>query len=395
VNEDKASRYHRLKRTARIVSVALTAALAVAFVSSGASAWWRDRCLTLAHAAWPLAGGEWAAVALLYVTGVAFAAELVGLPLAWYGGHVVERRYGMTTLTLAGWARDHVKGGLLGFGLGVAATLVVFGAMEWSPAWWWAPAAAVVAVASVAMTWLAPVIVFPLFFRFKPLERPELAARLAVLARRAGAEIRGAFEWSLGDRTRAANAALVGMGATRRIILSDTLLAQYSDEEIEVILAHELAHHVHGDLWRILGADALLTVGALLVAHLALMAAEGWGGLRGVGDVAALPVLLLAAGAWSLLTMPVVNGLSRAHERRADRFALDLTANPDAFVSAMRRLGAQNLADEYPSPLVEALFHSHPPLPQRIAAARAWRGSHLSSTVFSSSDPAEGPPTAP
>ena len=129
---------------------------------------------------------------------------------------------------------------------------------------------------------------------------------------------------------------------------------------------------MHGDLWRVLFVDALLSAAALLAGHVALTVAIGRAGIRGIDDVAALPVLLLAAGACSVLTVPLVNAMSRAHERRADRFALDLTKNPDAFVSAMRRLGAQHLADEHPSPLVETFFHSHPPLPDRIASARAW-----------------------
>jgi STE24 endopeptidase len=168
---------------------------------------------------------------------------------------------------------------------------------------------------------------------------------------------------------------MVGIGGTRRILVSDTLLAAYSDDEIEVILAHELAHHVHGDLWKAIGVDAVLTLGALAFAHLVLQLVPPMSGVTGPADVAGLPVLLLASILWSLVTLPVVNGVSRAHERQADRFALDLTGNPEAFISAMRRLGAQNLAEEQPSRLSEWLFHSHPPLSQRLAAARAWQAS--------------------
>lgn len=373
MNEDKASRYHRLKRTARVLHVSMMGVLVAVVLVSGASAWWRDRCLQVGRDLWAWAPGAEVVAAMLHVAGLALIVEIVGVPLAWYGGYVLERRYGMTSMSPRAWTRDHAKGGAIGLALALAAVAVVSASMAWSVRWWWMPTAAIVSGASVAMTWLAPILVFPLFFRFTPLTRADLEARLSALASRAGAAVVGAFEWSLGDRTRAANAALVGMGHTRRIILSDTLLAQYSDDEIEVILAHELAHHVHGDLWRVLGVDAVLTAGALLAGHVALLAVAGHFGVGGVGDVAGLPALLLAVGAWSLVTMPVVNGLSRAHERRADRFALDLTRNPEAFVSAMRRLGAQHLADEHPSPLVEALFHSHPPLPERIAAARAWK----------------------
>ena len=142
-----------------------------------------------------------------------------------------------------------------------------------------------------------------------------------------------------------------------------------------MILAHELAHHVYGDLWTALGTDAVVTAGALGCAHLVLSSMPRMAGVVGPADVAGLPVVLITAAAWSLLALPVTNSLSRAHERRADRFALDLTRNPDAFISAMKRLGSQNLADEQPSRLTEWFLHTHPPLPQRVAAARTWTGA--------------------
>jgi STE24 endopeptidase len=168
------------------------------------------------------------------------------------------------------------------------------------------------------------------------------------------------------------------MGRTRRILLSDTLLADYSEDEIEVILAHELAHHVHRDLWRGIAVQSLALFGGFYVADLVLRAVGDRLALRGMSDPAALPVMLLIAGAWSLLLMPIVNAFSRAQERAADRYALTTTRNVDAFVTAMKRLSQQNLAEEYPSPLVRWLFYSHPPIRERIDAARAFarEGSH-------------------
>jgi STE24 endopeptidase len=222
------------------------------------------------------------------------------------------------------------------------------------------------------MAQLAPVYLLPLFCTFRPLERPALVDRLVRLAERAGTSIMGVFEWRMSEKTRKANAALAGIGRTRRILLSDTLLAEHSDDEIEVILAHELSHHVHHDIWKALAVESVLLIGGLYLADRVLEVAAGRFGLMGKGDIAALPVLLLAIGAVSILLLPVVNALSRAHERRADRYALDMTGNVAAFTSAMKRLGAQNLAEEHPSRLVEILFHSHPPMSARIEAARRW-----------------------
>jgi STE24 endopeptidase len=218
----------------------------------------------------------------------------------------------------------------------------------------------------------APVLLLPLFYTFKPLERAPLRDRLTALAAKANTSIKGVFEWTLSDRTKKANAALTGIGNTRRILLSDTLLAEYSDDEIEVILAHELAHHVHRDIWSALGLDGLLTFGGFYAADRLLQRAVPFFGLQSASDVAGIPVLLIAAGVLGLLVKPAMNAVSRSHERRADDYALRLTNNPSAFQSAMRRLGQQNLAEENPSRLVQAFFYTHPPIKERLRAARNW-----------------------
>jgi STE24 endopeptidase len=193
------------------------------------------------------------------------------------------------------------------------------------------------------------------------------------LADRAGARVLGAYEWGLGDKTKKANAALAGLGTTRRILVSDTMLADYSDEEIEIVLAHELAHHVHGDIWKGIAFESALVLGGFFLAARALDRSVAWLGLEGAADPAGLPLLLLAAGGLSVVMVPAAYAMSRAFERSADQFALELTSNPGAFVSAMRRLAAQNLAEDRPSRVVQWLFYSHPPVAERIAAAQAFK----------------------
>ena len=151
------------------------------------------------------------------------------------------------------------------------------------------------------------------------------------------------------------------------------MLAEYSDEEIEIVLAHELAHHVHGDIWKGLAFESALLLAGFQIAARVLGWSVGPLGLRGPADVAALPLLVLAAGAVSLVMVPIAHAMSRAYERRADRFALELTKNPSAFISAMRRLSAQNLAEEHPSKAIQWLFYSHPPIRERIAAAQEFK----------------------
>jgi STE24 endopeptidase len=222
----------------------------------------------------------------------------------------------------------------------------------------------------IALAKIAPLVLLPMFYTFTPLERESLRARLVALSRRAGVPVLGIYEWGLGEKTRRANAALVGTGTTRRILVSDTLLSQFSDDEIEVILAHEIAHHVHRDMLKGLVAEGLLLLASFYAAAVALTAGRDLLGLRSPSDLTGLPLLLLAGGVTMVVATPVVNALSRRNERRADRYALALTRQPDAFVSAMKRLAAQNLAEERPSRLALWLFYTHPPIGQRIDAAR-------------------------
>lgn len=375
MNEDKATRYHRLKRIVGIVSFAWSALLLIALLVTGASTGLRDAADALAASAAPSIR-VWLVVGI-YVVLLTLVNEIGGLPLAFYGRFLVERRYGLSNQTLGDWAFDQIKSLVVGLALGVGAASIVYFFIRRSVGGglgWWLPVGLVFALLIVGLANLGPVLFLPLFYSFKPLQRDALRTRLSSLADRAGARVIGVYEWGLGSKTKKANAALTGLAGTRRILVSDTMLADYSDEEIEIVLAHELAHHVHGDIWKGLVFEGALMLAGFFAASRILGASVGALGLSGPADVAGLPLLLLVAGAVSLVMLPVAHALSRAHERSADRFALELTRNPAAFISAMRRLAAQNLAEERPSRIVQWLFYSHPPIRERIATARQYGG---------------------
>ncbi len=365
MTEDKATRYHRLRRRFEVLTLLWGAVCFSAVLFSGASHRLRDLALSFAGG-WPLP-----AVALMVVA-LVLVHELGALPLAWYGGYVLERRYELTRQGPAAWLADHVKGTLLGLVLACGVAVVVYWSMARFDGAWWLVAGGAMALLVALLATLAPVLLLPLFFRFRPLPRPELVARLQQLAADAGTRVMGVYEWALGAKSRKANAALTGIGSTRRIIVSDTMLEQYSDDEIAVVLAHELGHHVHFDIWRALIFEAALVLLGFYATDTMLRAFGPSLGLVGIADPAGLPLLVLTAGAVSLVLTPLALALSRLHERRADRFALNLTGSAAAFRSAMRRLGAQNLAEERPSRLTRWLFYSHPPIEERIEAARRW-----------------------
>ncbi len=367
MNEDKAARYQRLQRRCVWLSLGVQLGAMIALVPGGLGRGLRDvaTLVTQATASSPSTVAVFSVLLLL-------SFDLLNWPLHFYRTFIIERRYGLSAVSVRVWMRDHLKSLGLSAAIGIgAAEVVYFTLARWPRAWWLASAVAFI-LAIIVLARITPVLLLPMFYRFKPLDRATLRARLESLSARAGVAVLGVYEWGLGEKTQRANAALVGTGRSRRILLSDTLLAQYTDDEIEVILAHELGHHAHRDIRNGLVLESLLIVTCFAVAALALHLLWPSVGLSGVADIAGLPLLLMAGGAVSLIATPALNALSRRNEHRADRFALKLTERPDAFVSAMRRLAAQNLAEARPSTTTLWLFHTHPPFEQRIQAARAF-----------------------
>jgi STE24 endopeptidase len=368
-NEDKSARYHRLKRRSEILSTAAAAVTLLTLLLSGAGFYLRE---VASFVGMNVLFFEDAATVAVFAVMLILLLHVVELPFSYYQGFLLEHRYGLSNQTGAQWWRDQLKGLALALVLGVGGASVVYTAIRAVPDWWWALCAVIFTIVMVGLMQLAPVILLPLFYSFKPLDRPALVDRLTRLAERARTRIAGVYEWALSAHTKKANAALTGMGRTRRILLSDTLLADYSDDEIEVVLAHELSHHVHHDLWRGVALQTVMLFVGFFVAAQALRASVDLLELRGIDDPTGLVLLLLVGGVCSFAFLPVANALSRSHERRADRYALDTTRQPAAFISAMKRLSQQNLAEEDPSSLVQWLFYSHPPIKQRIEAARQW-----------------------
>jgi STE24 endopeptidase len=297
---------------------------------------------------------------------------LINLPMSYYSGFILPHRYDLSTQTLQGWVTDQVKGGLIGGVLGLVVIEIIYAVLRLAPQTWWLWAALILIAINILLANLAPVLLFPIFYKFKPLEEEyaDLAARLVRLADRAGTRVRGVYQFDMSRRTRAANAALTGLGNTRRILLGDTLLKEFTPDEIETVLAHELGHHVHRDIPLGILIESLITLVGFYLASVAL----NWGvavfGLEGPADIAALPLFALAMGVYGLVTMPLGNAYSRWRERLADEYALQATQNGLAYASALTRLANQNLAEVDPEPWVEFWLYSHPALGKRIAMAQ-------------------------
>lgn len=311
----------------------------------------------------------WVAASLFLFVLYAIGSAL-GWPYAYVGGYLLERGFGLSTQSRRSWATDQVKS----FALGVAALLAAGNVLLWLlaafPVIWWLVAWGLGIGVSLVLGFIAPVLLAPLFYRFKPLQDAALRSRFEALAARAGVPVLGVFEMGASAKTRRSNAAVMGLGRTRRIVITDTLLQAFTPEEIDTVLAHELGHQRFGDPIRGVLVGAAISLAMWSVAAFAYAATYPIVGVASLGDMAGLPLLVLYSGIVSTALGPLELGWSRRREARADRFSLEITRNPAAFAAAMVKLNDQNLSIANPKPWEKVLFYSHPPGRERVDAAR-------------------------
>jgi STE24 endopeptidase len=305
--------------------------------------------------------------------------KLLGLGLDYYGFRL-EHRFHLSNQKFGSWIWDEFKGWLVGLVLGGIVVELIYYVIRVSPQHWWLIAWAAFIALFILFAQIAPVVLFPLFYKFQPLANEELKQRLVRLGERAGTRVRGVYEWKLSEKSKKANAALTGLGNTRRIILADTLLGNYSDDEIEAVLAHELGHHVHRHIMKGIALQAAITfVGFWAASFVLNYTVVRWQMFATLADFANLPLLALVSTVLSFLLLPLLNAYSRYNERQADRYCFQSITNIEPFISSMNKLADQNLAERAPSKWVEALFHSHPAISRRVAAARAYAQESASS----------------
>src|SRR5712692_6326384 len=363
----KAREYARLRRQLSFISIGI-AALGMLFI------FWSELNIALRDWLQPLnwqpVSGWYPWQVIVYFLLLMLGYEIITAPLAYYGNFVLPHRYGLSTMTLQSWLADLVKGLVLNLVLEVLALELVYLLLATQPQTWWLWVALILLFFTVVMANLAPVLILPLFYKFSPLPEGELTQRLLALAERAHTRVRGVFTMQMSNKTTAANAALMGLGNTRRIVVGDTMLDRYTPDEIEVVLAHELGHHVHHDIWKLIISQSILTLGGLYLVNVVLhWAVDTQHIYNGLANPATLPLLLALTGAFGLIVMPIGNGLSRTVEYQADEYALQVTQMVEPFKSAMTRLANQNLSDVEPSPIIEFLFHDHPSINKRLKHA--------------------------
>jgi STE24 endopeptidase len=318
-------------------------------------------------------GGRWWWQVLAGTVVLTLLGRLVTLPLA-ARVEVVRRDAGLSTRDWASWASDLGKGWLLSTALTAVALLVLVALARAAPRTWWAWAAAATAGLVVVVSFAYPLVVEPVFNRFTPLAAGPLRDDLLELAEREGVAVDDVLVADASRRTTALNAYVSGFGSSRRIVVYDTLLEQGSDAEVRLVVAHELAHAKHrdvltGTLLGALGAAAAVVGLALLLTPSPLLRRAG---VEGPADPRAVALVLALAALGGFLSGPLTNLVSRRVEARADVASLDLTRDPETFISTQRRLALANLSDLEPNPVLRLLFATHPSTTERIATARAW-----------------------
>lgn len=362
--QQKARQYARISRRLMLVHLVIGGGYLLAWLFLGWSKQWSARVQALTPNPW--------LQVLLYLLGFGGFYVLLNLPLSWFESYHLPHRFELSTQTWRGWVLDQFKGLAVGAVLGGLVLEGIYAMLRFAPHTWWLWATLFLLFFNVVLTYLAPLLLFPIFNRFTPLgeEYADLVERLKRLGERAGTQVEGVYEMDMSRRTKAANAALSGLGRTRRIILGDTLLREFSADEIETVLAHELGHQVHKDIPLLMTVSSLLTFAGLYVAFVLMNWGVSFFGFSAPGEVGTMPLLLLAVGIFQLVVMPLVNAFSRWREELADQFAVQLSGNPQAFIRALTRLADQNLAEVEPEAWVEWLFYDHPPIGKRIERVR-------------------------
>lgn len=318
-----------------------------------------------------LGRGRFWPAALAVLVGLILFSALVDLPFAYYLELWHERAYGVSHQTVPDWLMQQGKSLLVGLATSCLFYLPILWMIRRWPGRWWIPASLLNFAFSGLMALLYPLVLLPLFNELRPVEDPALHSMIQRLADRAGVEVEALREIRVSHETSRVNAMVTGLGPTKQVIFYDTLLQQFTPEEVEVVMAHELAHAAHHDVavnWLLggLGETAVFWAAAWVLRRSVDVAPLSPPAPHAPRGIALLFLLLLLAGQ---ITAPFSNAISRRAEVRADQFALTVTGNPDAFIATFKKLGQGNPGEVDPHPVVELLSHSHPSIVSRIRTA--------------------------
>ncbi len=357
-----AKRYNNIKLFWSITKTVVTFLLLLIFVASGIS----EKLYVFIQN--ELSGKY--LIFLIYVFTIGLGMAIIFLPLNFYTDFYLEHKLNLSNQTFIKWVWENTKALLVSLVIGVPILLFFYYSLLTFNGLWWLPFAIVLFIVSVILARIVPVFIMPLFYKISPIDNDELKERINKLAVEAGIKVENVYKFDMSKNTKKANAAFTGIGKSKRILLGDTLLDSYSEDEIETVIAHELGHYKKKHIIKniVIGtASSFLT---LFLIALFYKLSLNWFGFEKIQEIAALPILTLWGMLIGLIQTPITNVISRKYEYEADEYAVESTRKPGAFMSTLERLTEQNFGDKNPHPFVEWFFYSHPSIKKRIDAVK-------------------------
>ena len=309
-------------------------------------------------------------VFILFFIIIGAAGSIIFFPVNFYSGYILEHKYNLSNQNLFKYFFEKAKGLLVSAVIGLPILLLFFWVLREFGTNWWLPFAILMFLISVVLSQIFPVFILPIFYKIKPIENESLKSRISELAKNAGLKVENVYSFDMSKNTKKANAAFTGLGKTKRIILGDTLLEGYTEDEIETVIAHEVGHYKRKHITKNIIIGTLSSFVTLFLIAKLYELSVGWFGFESITQIAALPLLTIWSVLIGLITTPLGNILSRKYEYEADRYAIDVTHKPDSFINTLEKLTDQNLGDKKPHPFVEWFFYSHPSINNRISAIR-------------------------
>jgi STE24 endopeptidase len=360
----EAKRYQAMKHRLFLFNLILNFSFLVALVVTGFSKSLKNWLLPFGHGFFSMNA--------LYFLSFSVLAFCLSFPMDFYEGFVLEHRFGLSRQNFKEWLKDVFKKSAIVFIVSLILVEAVYFFLARFPGIWWLGAAGFWFLVTVILTRITPKVLLPLFFKYKPLEAGALRERIENLLRQHQVALKEIYVLDFSKKTVKANAMVAGLGKSKQIFLSDTLVSEFPEPEIEVVLAHEVGHYLSGDTVKLVFAGLVSALLSFWAASLILNQLIGRFGFQSLSDIAGIPLLLAILMLVSLILLPLQNGFSRVLEQNADRFALRATGNPAGFIAMMKRLGEKNFSEFAPSKLIEIFLYDHPPISKRIRMAESY-----------------------
>ncbi len=352
-------KYNNTKLTISILNGVLTFLLLLLFVTSGYSS-------KLVNYISSYTSNNYI-ILIAYTIVISILFSVIFFPLNFYSEFVLEHKYNLSNQTFVQWIWENIKETLVGGAIGLPLLIAFYYVLVTFSNLWWLPFAILLFFVTVVLAKIVPVLILPLFYKVTPIENKDLKDRILKLSENVNMRVENIFQFDMSKNTKKANAAFTGLGKTKKIILGDTLIDEFDNDEIETVIAHEMGHYKHKHIIKNLIIGTVTSFVTLYLLAFLYSHSLGWFGFESIKEIAALPILALWGMLLGIIQTPLTNILSRKYEYQADEYAVKTTNKAEVFINTLEKLNKQNLGDEEPHPFVEWFFHSHPSVKRRVA----------------------------